>query len=104
MSGGIAYVLDLEGDFARHCNRGMVDLDPLVDAADLDLVHGLVSRHRELTNSTRAEFVLTNWATMTRKFVKVVPQDYKRVLQAEARAHAEAREPEFAELVGAAAY
>ena len=104
MSGGIAYVLDLEGDFARHCNRGMVDLEPLVDAADLDLIHGLVSRHRELTNSTRAEFVLTNWATMTQKFVKIVPQDYKRVLQAEARAHAEAREPEFAELVGAAAY
>ena len=102
MSGGIAYVLDLEGDFARHCNRGMVDLESLVDTADLDLVHGLVSRHRELTDSTRAAFVLTNWTTMTRKFVKVVPQDYKRVLQAEARARAEAREPEFAELVGAA--
>ena len=102
MSGGIAYVLDLEGDFARHCNRGMVDLEPLVDAADLDLVHGLVSRHRELTNSTRAALVLTNWTTMPQKFVRVVPQDYKRVLQAEARARAEAREPEFAELVGAA--
>ena len=102
MSGGIAYVLDLEGDFARHCNRGMVDLEPLVDAADLDLVHGLISRHRELTNSTRAALVLTNWTTMPQKFVKVVPQDYKRVLQAEARARAEAREPEFAELVGAA--
>ena len=102
MSGGIAYVLDLEGDFARHCNRGMVDLEPLVDAADLDLVHGLVSRHRELTNSTRAALVLTNWNTMPQKFVKVVPQDYKRVLQIQARARAEAREPEFAELVGAA--
>ena len=102
MSGGIAYVLDLDGDFEGRCNHGMVDLEPLVETDDIDLVRGLISRHRELTNSARAARVLAEWRAMQERFVKVMPRDYKRVRQAEARARAEAREPEFAELVGAA--
>ena len=102
MSGGIAYVLDLDGDFERRCNHGMVDLEPLVETDDIDLVRGLMSRHRQLTNSARAARVLAEWRAMQERFVKVMPRDYKRVRQAEARARAEARTPEFAELVGAA--
>ena len=103
MSGGIAYVLDLQADFARRCNPGMVDLDPL-DADDARFVRDLVARHVELTKSQRGQWVLDQWASLVehrgRGLVKVMPRDYKRVLLAEARARAESREPEFAELIG----
>jgi glutamate synthase domain-containing protein 3 len=103
MSGGMAYVLDLQGDFKRRCNLGMVDLETLVDG-DEAFVLELIARHRDLTESAWATHILDEWGTIRERFVKVMPRDYKRVLMAEARARAEAREPEFAELVGAAAY
>jgi glutamate synthase (ferredoxin) len=101
MSGGIAYVLDTSGDFLRRCNRGMVDLEPLDQPADIELVRSLIARHVAATASTHAETILKTWSTMQPKFVKVMPKDYKRVLAAEARARHEGREPTFAELVGA---
>ncbi len=101
MSGGIAYVLDEDADFERRCNPGMVDLDELADD-DEAFVRRLVGRHVELTGSTRGRRVLDDWAACRARFVKVMPRDYKRVLAAEARARAESREPEFAELIGAA--
>ena len=100
MSGGIAYVLDADGDFARRCNPGMVDLETLA-AEDDELVRRLLARHVELTGSTVAERLLGEWDAARGRFVKVMPRDYKRVLQAEARARAEARQPQFAELIGA---
>jgi len=104
MSGGIAYVLDLEGNFERRCNPAMVDLEPL-DADDSSFVRDLVARHVDLTNSHRGQWVLDNWEALLADsgvgFVKIMPRDYKRVLQAEARARAESREPEFSELIGA---
>ena len=100
MSGGIAYVLDRAGDFARRCNLGMVDLEPLADE-DVRLVRALIARHIEFTGSAYAARILADFTALERKFVKVMPRDYKRVLEAEARARAEAREPRFAELVGA---
>ena len=100
MSGGIAYVLDMDGDFERRCNPGMVDLETPEDE-DIQLVEGLLARHVELTRSTVAGRLLTDWDSAHRRFVKVMPRDYKRVLQAEARARAEARQPQFAELIGA---
>ena len=102
MSGGMAYVLDVRGDFETKCNLGLVDLEPLVDHEDLNLVRDLVARHQQRTGSTVAADVLADWTTSQGRFVKVMPRDYKRVLQAEARAKAEAREPAFAELIGAA--
>jgi glutamate synthase domain-containing protein 3 len=101
MSGGIAYVLDLAGDFRRRCNLGMVELEPLDQAADIQLVRDLIRRHVEYTDSPYAARILTDWVALQPKFVKVMPKDYKRVLLAEARARAEAREATFAELVGA---
>jgi glutamate synthase (ferredoxin) len=102
MSGGIAYVLDGDGDFRRRCNLGMVELDPLDQAADIQLVRDLLQRHVTATGSTYARRVLEDWITVQPKFVKVMPKDYKRVLAAEARARAEGREPTFTELVGTA--
>ena len=101
MSGGVAYVLDAAADFARRCNPGMVDLEPLTDE-DAAFVRRLVGRHVELTGSARGRQALDEWATRRSQFVKVMPRDYKRVLAAEARARAESREPEFGELIGAA--
>jgi glutamate synthase (ferredoxin) len=101
MSGGIAYVLDADGTFRERCNPGMVDVEPLVEDDDLRTVRDLATRHVALTGSTYAATLLENWATVAPQFVKVMPRDYRRVLQAEAKARAESREPEFAELVGA---
>jgi glutamate synthase (ferredoxin) len=80
MSGGIAYVYDPDGDFHVRCNQEMVDLEKLDDAEDLDLVRGLLERHREYTGSTVAEWMLADWPKVAKKFVKVMPRDYKRVL------------------------
>ena len=81
MTGGIAYVLDETGEFVRvRCNRASVDLDPVVDPQDIDLIHGLITRHAELTESPRAKWILDNWETMLPKFIKVFPHEFKRVL------------------------
>jgi glutamate synthase (ferredoxin) len=97
MSGGVAYVLDRDGTFERRLNPGMVDLEPL-DDEDWKTVRDLITRHVQFTNSSYAKAILSTLAN--RPFVKVMPRDYKRVMQAEAKARAENREPEFAELVG----
>jgi glutamate synthase domain-containing protein 2/glutamate synthase domain-containing protein 1/glutamate synthase domain-containing protein 3 len=81
MSGGTAYVYDDQGDFgARRCNKASVDLEPLVDAADVEQVRGLLERHRDLTGSPRAAWVLEHWADAQPNFIKVFPHEYKRVL------------------------
>ena len=103
MSGGIAYVLDRNGDFATRCNKDMVDLEELGDD-DSTIVRKLITRHVDHTTSPLGQHVLDGWTELRASFVKVMPRDYKRVLLAEARARAESREPEFAELVGTAAY
>ena len=103
MSGGVAYVLDQEGDFDRRCNPEMVDLEPL-DADDATFVRDVVARHVKLTGSQRGQWILDNWGPLVEHdgggFIKVMPRDYKRVLLAEARARSESRELEFAELIG----
>jgi len=82
MSGGIAYVLDADGTFARHCNPGMVALDEPSEA-DLTVVRGLIQRHYNLTESRLAWRVLSGWKTMRGKLVKVMPTDYRKVLAAQ---------------------
>jgi glutamate synthase (ferredoxin) len=98
MSGGVAYVLDRDGTFARRLNTGMVDLEPL-DDEDWKTIRDMITRHVQFTNSAHAKTILSTLSS--RPFVKVMPRDYKRVMAAEAKARAENREPEFAELVGA---
>jgi glutamate synthase (NADPH/NADH) large chain len=85
MSGGIAYVLDEDRDFARRCNKEMVQLYALEDPQEIDFVKDLVFRHSRLTSSTRAAKVLVDWAYFVPRFVRVVPNDYKRVLEAQRR-------------------
>ncbi len=101
MSGGIAYVLDVDGSFARRCNPGMVDLEALEDEEEARLVRDLMARHVELTGSTHTGRLLADWDATRRRFIRIMPRDYKRVLAAEARARAESRDPAFSELVGA---
>jgi glutamate synthase (NADPH/NADH) large chain len=81
MSGGIAWVYDPQGTFPANCNQEMVDLEGL-EAEDEVVIRGLLQRHVQLTQSRRASFLLDNWAAESRKFVKVFPIEYKRVLQA----------------------
>ncbi len=86
MSGGVAYVLDEEGDFPTRCNKQMVSLEKLVDPEEIEDVRKMVQRHGDYTKSERAWKVLALWDQMTPKFVKVMPKDYKRVLDAIKRA------------------
>ncbi|MBI79848.1 MAG: glutamate synthase subunit alpha, partial [Gammaproteobacteria bacterium] len=91
MSGGIAYVWDIDGKFKSKCNLNTVDLDPVEDENDLIELRELVEMHKQLTNSAQAEKVLDLWPDVLSEFVKVMPTDYKRVL-AERKKHDEETE------------
>ncbi|MDR3436888.1 glutamate synthase large subunit [Telmatospirillum sp.] len=116
MSGGIAYVLDEAGDFEQRCNMAMVELEPISSEENLSEAqnwsggelegHGLVDvssdmtrhdeirlrmlieNHRRYTNSARAEELLRNWDHYMPKFLKVMPVDYRKALEAMQKAHA----------------
>jgi glutamate synthase (ferredoxin) len=85
MSGGIAYVLDEIGDFGEfRCNRDMVELEELSDPAEIEQVRELIARHVRYTDSAVGKRVLDKWDEYGPRFVKVMPIDYKRVLQEQA--------------------
>ncbi len=81
MSGGVAYVWDPHALLARRCNMEMVELEELEECEEIDQVRALVQRHAEYTGSPVARNVLTHWEHSVREFVKVMPTDYKRVLE-----------------------
>jgi glutamate synthase (ferredoxin) len=85
MSGGVAYVLDRDGAFARSCNKQMVGLSRLEDPAEIAIVKGMIERHVELTQSAYARGLLERWTEVLPRLVRVMPHDYKRVLDAQAR-------------------
>ena len=85
MSGGIAYVLDELGDFPRHCNHEMVKLFPLEDPEEIEQVQDMIRRHADYTKSDRAWKVLALWDELVPKFVKVYPNDYRRVIETQKR-------------------
>ncbi|NUU03096.1 glutamate synthase-related protein [Herbaspirillum robiniae] len=117
MSGGIAYVYDPEGDFAGKCNTSMVTLEKVLSDSEQEhelgrniwhsltrggarqtdeaILRGLIERHFKYTGSTRARYLLDNWAASRAKFVKVFPTEYKRAL-AELAAAAEAKKEKVA--------
>ena len=101
MSGGIAYVFDTTGSFSRRCNPGFVDLEPLEQTDDLEIVKNLIAQHLQHTDSRFAARILDDWSSAVTRFVKVMPRDFKRVLKAQRQAEAEGRTAEFSELVGA---
>ncbi len=81
MSGGIAYVYDDAGDFAtRRCNKSSVDLEPLEHDEDIATLRALLEKHRDLTGSPRAAWILDNWSIACDNFIKVFPHEFKRVL------------------------
>ncbi|HLK29492.1 MAG TPA: glutamate synthase large subunit [Puia sp.] len=80
MSGGIAYVYDVNAQFASLCNQEMVDLDK-VDEEDTSELKDMIQRHYAYTASTVAKFVLDDFENQLKNFVKVFPRDYKKVLQ-----------------------
>ena len=82
MSGGVAYVMDAQGDFATRVNRQMVDLEKLDDAREIEDLRQMVQRHFDYTKSRCAFAILARWDEQVAKFVKIMPKDYKRVLQA----------------------
>jgi glutamate synthase (ferredoxin) len=85
MSGGIAYVLDEAGDFPRRCNMEMVKLHKLDDATEIEQLQAMIRRHAEYTQSERAWKVLALWDDLVPKFVKVFPNDYRRVIEMQAK-------------------
>jgi glutamate synthase domain-containing protein 3 len=81
MSGGIAYVLDEHQLFDTLCNLDMVDLESIWQEEDQEVLHDLITRHQEWTDSEQAKRILDNWDEMAGKFVKVMPIDYRKALE-----------------------
>ncbi|MCQ2228360.1 MAG: glutamate synthase large subunit [Bacteroidales bacterium] len=81
MSGGIAYVLDENGDFDYYCNKGLVDLCKIEDKDDVLELQSILNKHLLYTNSAKCRTVLSNWSRYVNKFVKVIPFEYKKVLE-----------------------
>ena len=81
MSGGIAYIWDRNKTFAPLCNMGMVELESLEVEEDINEVKTLIENHLKYTGSAVAKAALDNWSETVAQFVKVMPTDYKRVLQ-----------------------
>jgi len=80
MSGGIAYVYDILGQFSENCNMEMVDLDPIGDD-DMETLKSLLSEHVATTGSTVAKFLLSDLDNQRNQFIKVYPRDYKKVME-----------------------
>ncbi|MBX3335194.1 MAG: glutamate synthase large subunit [Nitrospira sp.] len=81
MSGGVAFVLDEQGKFKGRCNTGMVELETVVTQEDKQLLHDLITKHFMYTGSRKAKQVLDAFDATVPKFVKVMPVDYKRVME-----------------------
>jgi glutamate synthase (NADH) len=92
MSGGIAYVLDLDGKFSSRCNHEMVDLEAIVEQDDINILKMMIEHHRKYTRSEWASEVLNNFENMMMMFVKVFPRDYKKILKEKAAKEAEEKE------------
>jgi glutamate synthase (NADPH/NADH) large chain len=105
MSGGVAYVLDESGEggaagggFERVCNKEMVQLFPLSDPVEIAEIRRLLERHVEYTASPRARALLDEWDTTVSRFIRVVPNDYRRVIEAQARMREKGLSQEEAEM------
>jgi glutamate synthase (NADPH/NADH) len=95
MSGGIAYVLDIHQDFMSKLNPEMVEASSVDDPAEIAFLRGLIEDHHHYTGSELAARILLDFNRALPRFVKVLPVDYKRVLEEEATKAAEAKRAEF---------
>ncbi|KAL5719198.1 alanine dehydrogenase [Ranunculus cassubicifolius] len=80
MSGGVAYVLDIDGTFHSRCNPELVDLDKVEEEEDIETLRIMIQQHQRYTKSVLAGEVLADFDSLLPKFIKVFPRDYKRVL------------------------
>jgi glutamate synthase domain-containing protein 2/glutamate synthase domain-containing protein 1/glutamate synthase domain-containing protein 3 len=81
MSGGVAFILDEDGSFNERYNDEMVDLQSVSQVNDIVILKGLIEEHQGTTGSSVAKYILGNWDQYLKKFVKVMPRDYQRVLE-----------------------
>ena len=86
MSGGIAYVLDVSGEFKSNCNMELIDLESVVEETEILYLKGLIEDHQRFTGSKIADRALATWNSTVCKFVKVIPRDYKAVLEKKRKA------------------
>lgn len=80
MSGGVAYVLDVDGEFKQRCNAETFELESLTDKSDIAELKQMIESHQRYTQSALADSILNDWDKQLKRFVKVMPTDYKRVL------------------------
>ena len=80
MSGGIAYIYNVQNNFEAMCNMEMVDLDP-VTGDDIPVLQNLIQQHFDKTGSAVAKFILADFENQLKQFIKVFPRDYKKALQ-----------------------
>ncbi len=83
MSGGVAYVLDIGQEFSENVNPEMVELTSITDPEEIAFVRGLIEDHRHYTGSEVADRILNDFNRILPLFVKVLPTDYKKVLEEE---------------------
>ncbi|HBV87609.1 MAG TPA: glutamate synthase large subunit [Desulfosporosinus sp.] len=84
MSGGIAYLLDFD---EVNCNKSMVSLEKLESEVELDEIHEMIQKHVEYTDSPQGGKILDDWKNYSQRFTKVIPIDYKRMLENIDKAH-----------------
>ena len=82
MTGGTAYVFDLEADFKEKVNSEMVELDYLTETEDEIMVKQMIKDHLKYTGSDRAAEILNNWQKFRKQFIRVMPRDYQRMINA----------------------
>jgi glutamate synthase (ferredoxin) len=98
MSGGIAYVFDESGEFWRLCNQEMVSLMTIDEQDEIEFVKNLISEHFKRTESRRAQEILRNWETNLSRFVRVIPNDYRQIIEAQKQLLSVGLSPEKAEM------
>jgi glutamate synthase domain-containing protein 2/glutamate synthase domain-containing protein 1/glutamate synthase domain-containing protein 3 len=98
MSGGVAYVLDENRQLEITCNKEMVNLGPLEDPEEVEEVLAMIRRHAQLTSSARARDILVRWSELRPLFVRVIPNDYRRVLEAQKQMRQKGLSAEEAEM------
>jgi glutamate synthase (NADPH/NADH) large chain len=81
MSGGAAYIWDTAGDFTSKCNTGTFELEAVQSEKDISELKNMIQKHEKYTGSVVARKILDNWSSELQKFIKVMPTDYKRVLE-----------------------
>ncbi|MEE3256311.1 MAG: hypothetical protein VX222_03420, partial [Actinomycetota bacterium] len=101
MSGGVAFIFDPDDEFHRNLNTEMVDLESSLSEEDADALRDIIRRHLDETNSTVASTILDRWHQHVRSFKKVMPKDYRRVLDAIATAEEHGQDIEEAVMAAA---